>query len=291
MQLDKTRVAIRERSLSDIMDLAVRVIRGHLGAVVSAWLIGTLPLALVNAWLLANRYPFDANEVVPRAYLWHLAVLMIWEIPLATAPLTLYLGQALFVERPSRRELVRLFVSRLGQLIWYQVVLRGCLPLFAVLGYESGMQGPMLVFIELCMCLSWLVNYIVWPYQNEVLLLERTAWRGRHGRVGTWTRTRNMHAQGSSSQFGRWIMSLVTGVLLIVASFAAMLWIRETLSFESQADVWTYQLLLPLAAWIVIGYFATVRFLSYLDLRIRTEGWEVELLLRAEGARLARQVA
>jgi hypothetical protein len=29
-----------------------------------------------------------------------------------------------------------------------------------------------------------------------------------------------------------------------------------------------------------------VRFLSYLDLRIRHEGWEVELLMRAEGLRL-----
>jgi hypothetical protein len=40
----------------------------------------------------------------------------------------------------------------------------------------------------------------------------------------------------------------------------------------------------------VIGFFAIVRFLSYLELRIRAEGWEIELLLRAEAARLARQI-
>ena len=33
-----------------------------------------------------------------------------------------------------------------------------------------------------------------------------------------------------------------------------------------------------------------VRFLSYLDLRIRHEGWEVELLMRAEALRLATQM-
>jgi len=291
VQLDKTRVAIRERSLTDIMDLAVRVIRGHLGALVAAWLVGALPLALFNAWVLAGRYPAEGSEVVPTGYLWHLAVLMFCEIPLATAPMTLYLGQALFVEQPSRRELAGLFVSRLGQLLWYQVVLRGCLAFLAVFGFVDGIGEPLLLLIEVPMCLLWLGVYIIWPYQNEVLLLERTPWRARRGRVGTWSRTRNMHAQGASTQFGRWIVSLAIAPLLILAGFTAMNWIRSTLSFDWQADAWTYQLLLPLAAWIVIGYFATVRFLSYLDLRIRTEGWEVELLLRAEGARLARQVA
>ena len=48
---------------------------------------------------------------------------------------------------------------------------------------------------------------------------------------------------------------------------------------------------LPAAIWLSLGYFAVVRFLSYLDLRIRTEGWEVELIMRAEGARLTRQLA
>jgi len=47
-----------------------------------------------------------------------------------------------------------------------------------------------------------------------------------------------------------------------------------------------YQLLL----WSIVGYTAVLRFLSYLNLRIRREGWDVELQVRAERARLARQV-
>ena len=42
----------------------------------------------------------------------------------------------------------------------------------------------------------------------------------------------------------------------------------------------------PLAMWIVVAYLTVVRFLTYLDLRIRDEGWEVELRMRAEAARL-----
>ena len=40
----------------------------------------------------------------------------------------------------------------------------------------------------------------------------------------------------------------------------------------------------------VVAFMAVVRFLSYLDLRIRHEGWEVELLMRAEAQRLAVQL-
>jgi hypothetical protein len=46
---------------------------------------------------------------------------------------------------------------------------------------------------------------------------------------------------------------------------------------------------LPFALWIVASFFSVVRFLSYLDRRIRNEGWEVELVLRAEAERLTRQ--
>jgi hypothetical protein len=52
-----------------------------------------------------------------------------------------------------------------------------------------------------------------------------------------------------------------------------------------------YTVALPAAEWLVLGYFAVVRYLGYLDLRIRREGWEVELLLRAERARLLPNVA
>jgi hypothetical protein len=49
---------------------------------------------------------------------------------------------------------------------------------------------------------------------------------------------------------------------------------------------WQATIGLPLAMWLTAAYFAVARYLSYLDLRIRHEGWEVELRMRAEAARL-----
>ena len=38
------------------------------------------------------------------------------------------------------------------------------------------------------------------------------------------------------------------------------------------------------AFWLVMGFLAVFRFITYLDCRIRLEGWDVELKLRAEAA-------
>jgi hypothetical protein len=55
---------------------------------------------------------------------------------------------------------------------------------------------------------------------------------------------------------------------------------------------WTAQILsFQCVLWIVAVYFTVARFLSYLDQRIRSEGWEVELCLRAQRDRLTRQAA
>jgi hypothetical protein len=51
------------------------------------------------------------------------------------------------------------------------------------------------------------------------------------------------------------------------------------------------ELAFPLSLWLVVLYFTIVRFLSYLDLRIRQEGWEVELLMRAESAKLTHRLS
>jgi len=62
---------------------------------------------------------------------------------------------------------------------------------------------------------------------------------------------------------------------------------RSTLHWRCVVD-W---LVLPTVFW-TLGAFATVfRFLCYLDSRIALEGWEVELLMRAEANRLQQNQA
>ena len=54
-------------------------------------------------------------------------ILVLWEAPLVTAPLTLYLGQALFSEKIETRKIARNLAASLPQLTIYQVLVRGML--------------------------------------------------------------------------------------------------------------------------------------------------------------------
>jgi hypothetical protein len=60
--------------------------------------------------------------------------------------------------------------------------------------------------------------------------------------------------------------------------------VEEDVSWQlSWFDV---QVVYPACLWLVVAFMSVVRFLNYLDLRIRHEGWEVELLMRAEALRM-----
>lgn len=271
MQLDKTRIAIRERSFIDILDLALAVLREHAGPLTLAIIAGALPVALLNHWLLSGLLledAFDPGDVA--GYLFVLALLACWEVPLATAPITLYLGQALFVERPSAGKLVKDFATSLPQLILYQVFVRGVVVW-------------LIIFIP--------VAFVGWPYLSEIILLERNPWRKRSPNgTSTLTRSSNMHGRNRGELFNRWFGSVALGVLLTFVVWRSLWFLVRILSGEMESNTPQFSVWLNVALWLVIGYFAIVRFLSYLDLRIRTEGWEVELLLRAEAAHLTRQI-
>jgi hypothetical protein len=100
----------------------------------------------------------------------------------------------------------------------------------------------------------------------------------------------SLHRHYRADLFGRWIASLFIGGLWILALWQAMIWARFTFTGEGW-DLSVVRYLLPVAVWVVVSYFNVVRFLAYLDLRIRNEGWEIDLKMRAEGDRLLKQLA
>ncbi len=65
---------------------------------------------------------------------------------------------------------------------------------------------------------------------------------------------------------------------------------RHLFFSEDPLQTTSYTIFYPLALWLTVSYFTVVRFLGYLDLRIRREGWEVELMMRAEQMRLTREM-
>lgn len=267
--LDNHRIVIRERAYLEVLDLSLRLIRAYAAELAVAFLVGIGPMMILNAWLLGGFVEYDVETEVPVAYLWWMLILVIWEIPLATAPATLFLGQALFSDRPQPRQIAANLAGSLPQLILYQVLVRGLLVLPLV---------------------TWLLLFARRPYSNEVILLERNRLiAGRKTEMTTRRRSSALH-RGLEGQFlFHWLGSLEVGLSLFF-SFWLSMWFLAAILLNDWA--WTgavYTLYYPLALWLVVAFFTVVRFLGYLDLRIRREGWEVELLMRAEQARWTRQ--
>jgi hypothetical protein len=272
MQYDKARVVIRERGFGDILDLALLLIREHPWQLLLAALAGMLPFYLINAYLLDHLLD-DELATFEQAwwYLYWSVTAMVLETPLATAPVTLYLGQAMFLEKPSVSRILRDLWRASGQLVLFQLVLRGVLASCALL---------------------WLAFFVGWPYLNEVILLEQNPLiSDRKGQQTTWVRSGKLHGKMRAEILGRWLLACMVGGMLGAAVWGSLVVLHYVFAGFREPGAYLYTVYFQLAAWLTIGYFSVVRFLSYLDLRIRSEGWEVELAMRAEAARMQRQLA
>lgn len=276
MNFDSTHIAIRERGFAELLDLALQVIRWHAMPLLLALVVGALPWAVLN-WLLLSHMLSDGIWTDPTGYIFGNLFFVALQAPFATGLMTLYLGQVTFSDRVDAWRLVRDFFGSLPQMLLMQGVARCITALLIV---------------------TLLMPYVMWPYLSELILLERNPLFARRKknsagpqRLSTGRRSKNLHRGAGGDLFSRWLVSIGVGGLLIVALVGGLHSLANWL-FSFKPDVtfallWTF----PFALWLVVGFFAVVRFLAYLDLRIRREGWEVELTMRTEADRLARGFA
>jgi hypothetical protein len=269
VRIDQARITIRERSWLDNLDLSLHVIRAHAGGVFTSAAVGVVPAVLVNLVILNYLHAAPLEEGAGFAAAATAALLVMIEAPLVTAPLTLYLGQVMFLERPGAREIARQFAGCLPQLVLLQLLVRSALVL------------PIM---------TWIIPYVLWPYLNEVILLERNPLVGRPGQLSTMSRNALLH-RGNGAEY--LVRALAWG--LVALGLVLALWTSQAVALEWLLGFdqgWSAQIVsLEIVLWIVACYFTVARFLNYLDQRIRNEGWEVELFLRAQAERLSRHAA
>ena len=268
MQLDQTRIAIRERGFGEILGLALQVTRAGAGWLCVLWMLGAVPFAFLNGWLLYEVLQDDVLfEEEPIGYWILMLMLVAIETPLATALITLYLGKMMFNSEFQFRTMLVELIRSLPQLVLYQGVLR------------------------ILMLPILLLPYWMMPYVGELVLLERNPLlRGKKNRLTTNRRSRNLHANNGGDLFGRWLLAIAAGVVLTLAIGRGIEVLATQFASWETTQTIRHLVVYPIALWLVVGWMAVVRFLSYLDLRIRREGWEVELLMRAEAQRLQRHL-
>jgi hypothetical protein len=265
MIYDRLLIQVRERSFLDLLDLTLLVIRERPVTLGLAALAGIGPFAALNVWLLSD-------PAFPRS-LW--IVLLLMESPWATAPLTLVLGDLMFSVKPSIGRYVKSLLISMPALVYTQIVFRGVL-LVTVVGYPIAI---------------WLFAFL-----DEVILLDRLRSAGdkvmlqdrlRRFRF-VLDRSKRLSDGFESTLFMRWLAQVVLGL-----TFALCFWMgTEAISSTFiSADLTWYRpglsdfsgLLFQVAVWIAIAFFGVFRFLSYIDRRIRIEGWELGWRLKEAG--------
>ncbi len=253
MRADRLHVAVRPRGILECLDLAIMFCGRRPLAVIVAITLGAAPFIAINRLL----YDQSMN--------WYVAYLLLGlEAAWASVPLTLYLGQAVFADRFSWQTATRSLVGSLPALFAFQGLLRG-----------------------ICLVLVFLapVVFVAMYYLNQVIVLERP----RFSRI--WSRRGAINQRNTGHVLGLAMINaiiLVVGVPMMTGLLAAIssVWMgRPTkwLSFSPGTSIiqslfsWHGQI----AFWSVCGLLTVFRFFTYLDARIRREGWDVELKLRS----------
>ncbi|MEM0925164.1 MAG: hypothetical protein AAGJ83_03930 [Planctomycetota bacterium] len=293
MQLDQTHVAVRIRTLTEIGDLALVVINRYPGAIALTFFLGAIPWIICNAALLSwipiqeATFGLDDSEAVWQLLRYGLAMSMLvfLQTPAAGVITTIYLGQAVFEEKPSWRSACRVAWQQFGRWFYCLVVRRIVLLPMLIIGwrymqpYDSGFDLTLMIVIGLFA----MVLRANRPFLPEMILLERCPLRTKQPHeISLARRSKALHRVAGGDISGRWVGVSVTLFVIFNGLFYSLIWGTGIATGYWKPGLFAMIVWFPLALWTVAGISVVVRMMSYLDARIRLEGWDVELAVRAE---------
>jgi hypothetical protein len=267
VNLGRARVVLRVRPLTDVFDLALRVLAENP-------LYRRLSLALLlPAWAITLGLRYGL----------HWGWRPVWAVAISlgvvlSGPFTVATGQLLFEEEARARAVLGRFARRLGTYLFALFLYRAPLGalMFLMLLYGGG--GEMIV---LAILLGPLVAFLFArrAFIHEVVLLE--------GGGGWARRTKQIVRHYAGTAFGLVFGSLAAQIACVVS---VELIVQAVLDFVLQLGT-PFGTLgdggSPFALaglFLAVPYVAVARFLTYVDLRTRKEGWDLQLKFAAIAA-------
>ncbi len=281
MQLDRTAVVIRERGFFEILDLALRMLTRYPKPIFQAWVAMMVPLLLANFFCLRSIVSdFDEVGNVVR-YVNTMILFVTIQAPVVAILLTTYLGRVVFMEESRMRDLLQTAWRSGVALVWHVGILRATLLIWPL--YLSLMDTEAGLYLVLFFLTAYVIILrAVRPFILEIILLEGNPLRAKTPEALTiGRRSRSLQQSNSGELAGRWLGSAAIAAGMFGSMVATYWFFSGMVLLSWEWDGVMLYLVIPLALWATAGFMAIVRFLSYVDLRIRNEGWEVELLVRA----------
>ncbi|MEO1524883.1 MAG: hypothetical protein AAFX06_05575 [Planctomycetota bacterium] len=297
MQLDQTHVAVRVRTLSEIGDLALVLLHRYPTTLLVGFALGALPWILLNAavlyWipLTEAQYGLSDDEAfaeISRYLVW-MALLVFLQAPAAGVITTIYLGQAVFEQKPTWRGAMRAAREQFWRWFYCLAIRRLAFPVWVYVAFR--MFQPVNPFFDgVVPALLFLTSLVVRasrPFLPEMVLLEMCPLRSKDDREITLSRrARALHRPAGNDVGSRWFSIGITLLVLFAGFFYSLMFVRGvTTGYWHFGSLFNYLVIFPLSLWVVAGLSVIVRMIAYLDTRIRLEGWDVELAVRAEAIR------
>lgn len=301
MELDHTEIVIRQRTSLELFDLSLLTIKRHLRALSISGAILGLPLTVINVlllqWMLSDDAILMAQvQAWPEVYVWmryviHLVALVVLEFPLVSLPITLFLGAQIFYMPVSFSSQMQNLKQVFLKSTWVLGVLRLGLVGIAIeilIRDTGGIEFLEGVLLFLLLPSAWLVRAF-FPFAPEIIGLERCPLRSNDAGVVSYkSRRKNLHTMMHGELLARMILASFYGALWLVMLVGGCMFFQGSLLSDWSWN-WIFSLIvLPLCLWFTGVFLAVFRYLSYIDTRIRLEGWEIELRMRAEASRLAK---
>ena len=290
MQFDQISIAIRERSNLEVFDLAANVLIRQIKPIMVLLFLNAMPFALLDYYLLSWMTDVSFSYELSIAYYFAMGALIISQAQLGTCLITIFMGRVMFLEDHSVKTVLRDFLKRLPYFLYSQAILR--LALFAVLAalitspkdneaaYSLAYLGlPGIAFVGL------LVR-AVRPYVPEIIFLEQTELKKQGDMPSLSQRSQTLHMLASGSIALQFILMVVLTPLLLFAVHSVFVMTDSMFSIRANSDISLQPFYMTVAGWLVAGFCAVVRFLMYIDVRIRQEGWAVQLKFMTENSLL-----
>lgn len=300
MQLDRTEIVIRQRSALELLDLSLLVLRRHWKPLLLANALLGIPLILLDllmvSWIQSERSylvaeHLDSPESAMRLrHNYHTILLFVAQFQIISLPAAIYIGNRIFFQEVTFLGLLRKLRPIFFRCLWVLGIARLALVITALE-----------VLVDREVTFDFLVEFLLLggltaisliargnrPFAPEILGLElcKLATKSKH-EISYAQRSRGLHRALAADNLARFFAAICFGILLMMMLLGTALFCKGV----STGDwVWNQSFdlfVLPLALWMVGVFYSVFRFLAYLDSRIRLEGWEVELRLRAEAERL-----
>ncbi|MEO1617099.1 MAG: hypothetical protein AAFV88_14705 [Planctomycetota bacterium] len=293
MQLDQTHVAVRVRTLTELGDLALVVLNRYPLPILITFALGALPWLICNAVLLSwipieeARFGLDDSEAVWQLlrYVCAMSLLVFLQAPAAGVITTIFLGQAVFEETPNWRSACTVAREQFGRWFYCLAIRRLVLPTMILYGVRwfQPYNNFLDITLPLLIMLLAMVIRANRPFLPEMILLERCPMRSKNeNEITLARRSRALHRVAGGDINGRWLGVALILVVLFGGFFYSLIWLTGITTGYWYPGLLAFLVWFPLALWMVAGLSVVVRMVSYLDARIRMEGWDVELAVRAE---------